>query len=42
MEHLFLRCPFALQCWALFNLQVESLKLELRIPFFMDVIILIC
>ena len=50
--HLFLGCPFATQCWAWLNIQVDhnsdpfqnllGFKEQLRVPFFMEVIILMC
>jgi hypothetical protein len=48
--HLMLLCPFAQACWAWFNCHVilqedlhrniESFKLQLHVPFFMEIIIL--
>ena len=48
--HLFLECPFATQCWGLINIQtnqhsdpfqnLQSFRDQLRVPFFMEVIIL--
>jgi hypothetical protein len=48
--HLFLQCPFAMQCWGSINLQVQqhldpfqnlqSFKDQLSEPFFMEVIVL--
>jgi hypothetical protein len=50
--HLFLDGPFATQCWAWLNIQVDhsfdpfqnlqGFKEQLRVPFFMEVIILMC
>jgi hypothetical protein len=50
LAHLFLVCPFAIQCWAWINVQVdqslspfqilESFKAQLQVPFFMEIIIL--
>jgi hypothetical protein len=51
VEHLFLHCPFASSCWSLFNLTIiqgdtfqilASLIAQFNVPFFMDIIILIC
>lgn len=52
MEHLFLQCPFAQQCWDILNLQIanpqdpistpESFKIQLNLPFFMDIVIIMC
>ena len=48
LEHLFLHCPFAHNCWASINLFVgnsnpfvtlEQFRDQLNVPFFMDVII---
>lgn len=51
-DHLFLACPFALQCWAWINLQIDAnldafqnlqnLKDQLHVPFFMEIIIIMC
>jgi hypothetical protein len=51
-EHVFLHCPFAQQCWGLFNLVVSTvsgvidnfnaIKRQLHSQFFMEAIILIC
>lgn len=51
-DHLFLKCPFVQQCWQLLNLHIASLddplqmilafKNQLNVPFYMDVIILMC
>lgn len=51
LRHLFLDCPFANQCWALVNIQtdedlsefqnLENFKVQLGVPFFMEVIVLI-
>lgn len=51
LEHLFLQCPFAIQCWQMLHLQIDflynsiqslqSFKVQLHVPFFMDVIILL-
>ncbi|TVU02683.1 hypothetical protein EJB05_51805, partial [Eragrostis curvula] len=48
--HLFLRCPFAQNCWAILGVQtprtndaalaVQRIKRQLNVPFFMEVIIL--
>lgn len=48
--HLFLDCPFAIQCWAWINVQVEqsadpfqnldNFKVQLQVPFFMEIIVL--
>ena len=50
LSHLFLECPFATQCWGLINIQtnqhsdpfqnLQSFRDQLRVPFFMEVIIL--
>jgi hypothetical protein len=52
IEHLFLHCPFAQQCWGLINLMVSidsgvfvnfnAFKNQLQSQFFMEAIILIC
>ena len=48
LEHLFLHCPFAQNCWASLNLTIghnnpfatlEQNKAQLNVTFFMDVII---
>lgn len=50
-DHLFMECPFVTHCWGLIQLQIgsgdlqqnpENLKDQLRVPFSMDVIILMC
>jgi hypothetical protein len=51
VEHLFISCPFAQDCWRLLNLNVdhrigpfpnlESLRNQLSCPFFMEIIILL-
>ena len=50
-EHLFIHCPFAQSCWATLGIQVgqddpfstlEQIKLQLNVPFFMEIIILMC
>lgn len=50
-NHLFLDFPFAQQCWSLIQLHIGpgdpqqtllELKYQLRVPLFMDVIILMC
>ncbi|KAG2609703.1 hypothetical protein PVAP13_4KG060500 [Panicum virgatum] len=50
IKHLFSTCIFATECWASIGIQMpnlqqpyaylESLKLQLRVPFFMEIIIL--
>ena len=50
--HLFLGCPFAFQCWNRMGIQVDpavgpfqnlqNLKNQLQVPFFMEIIILMC
>lgn len=50
--HLFLRCPFADQCWSLINIQVDhsldsfeslqSFRTQLQVPFSMKIIIIMC
>ena len=52
LNHLFLDCPFAAQCWAMINVQVsqqlnpfqnlQSFKVQLGVPFFIEIIILMC
>jgi hypothetical protein len=52
LEHLFLFCPFAAECWNYLNLSitpvnelldiVQQLKIQLNQPLFMEVIILQC
>lgn len=52
LEHLFLYCPFAAECWSYLNLVItqtedlmeiiQQLKIQLNQPFFMEVIILQC
>jgi hypothetical protein len=52
VEHLFLKCPFTAQCWSLLNLNstpnlepfqiLESFRATLGVPFFMEIIILMC
>ena len=52
LTHLFLHCPFATQCWAWLNVQVDhdlepfqtlqSFRNQLAVPFFMEIIILMC
>ena len=52
IEHLFISCPFASECWSLINLQVnqnlnplqnlEWLRLQRKQKFFMEIIILFC
>lgn len=52
LEHLFLQCHLAQQCWNLLNIYVsdhhdplaslESFKVQLNVPFFMDIIIIMC
>ena len=52
LNHLFLECPFAVQCWAMINIQIspqlnpfqnlQSFKDQLGVPFFMEIIILLC
>ena len=50
LEHLFLDCPFAQACWSKLQLQIgtsqplaefESLRFQLHVPFFMEIIILL-
>jgi hypothetical protein len=50
--HLFLDCPFAVQCWAYIDIQVDAdlnpfqnlqnFRDQLQVPFFMEIIILMC
>jgi hypothetical protein len=50
--HLFLSCPFAIQCWSWLQVQLdpsldpfqvfESFKAQIQTPFFMEIIILMC
>lgn len=51
LVHLFIHCPFAQSCWSLLGLQIgyggafdtlEQLKLQLGVPFFMEIIVLMC
>lgn len=52
LNHLFLSCNFAAQCWASLNLVsnvdldpfiiLENFKADLQVPFFMEIIILMC
>ena len=52
VDHLFLNCPFAVQCWALINLDssinlqplqlLEFFRSRLQVSFFMEIIILLC
>ena len=52
LTHLFLDCPFAAQRWAMINIQIsqqldpfqnlQSFKDQLGVPFFMEIIILMC
>ena len=51
LAHLFLHCPFAQGCWSAIGLNVgildpfialESLRIQLNVPFFMEIIILMC
>jgi hypothetical protein len=52
LRHLFLRCPFAKRCWLLIGVQVptwlrpqravRNIKRQLRVPFAMEVIIIMC
>ena len=52
VEHLFLRCLFAVQCWRTLGLNstrnieplllMEVFKSRLNVPFFMEIIILMC
>jgi len=52
LRHLFLDCPFANQCWNWINVQIDhqldpfqiiqSLKAQLQVPFFMEIIIIMC
>jgi hypothetical protein len=52
MPHLFFECPFAIQCWVLIDIQasqhsdhfqsLQNFKDQLRVPFFMEIIILMC
>jgi hypothetical protein len=51
LSHLLLECPFAQQCWGLIDVQIDlnldpfetlqSIKDQLRVPFFMKIIILL-
>jgi hypothetical protein len=44
--HLFFHCPFAINYWYSLNILIEvlpqSFKLQLRVPFFMEVIVTMC
>jgi hypothetical protein len=50
--HLFIQCPFAIQCWGWLNIQIDtsldpfqalqSFRDQLNVPFFMEIIILMC
>lgn len=50
--HLFLECPFAIQCWAWLSIQVDSslnpfqiletFRDQLQVPFAMEIIIIMC
>lgn len=50
LAHLFLECPFAIQCWGMINIQIDqqadpfqnlqNFKDQLRVPFFMEIIVL--
>jgi hypothetical protein len=49
VDHLFLRCPFAQDCWSLLNILIphadafailKSIRSHLNVPFFMDIIII--
>ena len=49
LEHLFIHCPFVISCWDAIGIQIgfddpfttlEQLKLQLGVPFFMEIIIL--
>lgn len=50
LEHLFLQCPFSIQCWQILQLHIvspqdplqslEILRIQLNVPFFMDIIII--
>ena len=52
VEHLFLKCRFSIQCWASLNLNspinlvhlqiLEVFRTRLQVPFFMEIIILMC
>jgi len=52
LNHLLLHCPFAISCWNWLQIQVnpdsnvpqamESFKAQLQVPFFMEIIILMC
>ena len=52
VEHLFLKCPFSIQCWASLNLNspinlqhlqiLEVFRTRLQVPFFMEIIISMC
>jgi hypothetical protein len=51
LEHLFLQCPFAQDCWGMLNLQLSAgavfenfraLKFQLNSKFFMEALILMC
>lgn len=52
LYHLFLGCPFVIQCWAWINIQVDTsldpfqnlqnFKDQLQVPFFMEIVIIMC
>lgn len=52
LVHLFILCPFAVQCWAWLQIQVDhnndpflnlqNFKEQLQVPFFMEIIIIMC
>lgn len=52
LTHLFLECPFAIQCWDWINLHInhqldpfqifQSFKTQLHVSFFMEIIIVMC
>lgn len=51
LVHLLLQCPFSVQCWQILQLTIdfpddpmqflESLKTQLHVPFYMDVVIIL-
>jgi len=51
LSHLFFDCPFALACWARLNILImgnssvqilEAIKIQINLPFSMDIIITFC